>query len=338
MRLISRETFPVEAEQKKMRHASTILPLPDGSVIGAYFAGAYEAEPDVDVYIAIRGPSGLWSPSRKVSAEEGIAHWNPVLARSDDGSMTIFYKVGFEIASWRTMARVSHDNGLTWGESREIVPGDSGGRGPVRNKILATREGMWIAGASLEKGASWTAFADISTDKGMTWSRSADIAIDFSRDQAAAAEVPDIAVTPQSFRGRGIIQPTLWQDRGGRVHMLLRSTEGFAYRSDSPDGGVNWTIPYKTAIPNNNSALDVICLDDGTLILAHNPVGGNWGVRTPLVLSVSKDNGLTWERTIALEEGQGEFSYPAIAASADAIYVSWTKDRTAIGFARISTD
>lgn len=345
MNILFRETMPLEPELKKMRHASTILPMPDGSVLGAWFAGSYEAEPDVDIYLSIRSTNGIWSAPLKISSEDGIAHWNPVLARRADGSLLIFYKIGFKIATWQTMVRISCDGGRTWGASREIVPGDEGGRGPVRNKILITSAGTWIAGASHEKGRSWTAFADVSRDEGETWERSNDIAIDFGDVDPLKYDVvgpdgenPGIAVTPQSFKGRGIIQPSLWQSRDGKVHMLLRSTEGRAFCSDSYDGGATWTTPYPTSIPNNNAGLDLVCLDDGTLVLAHNPVAGNWAVRSPLALSVSKDEGITWQLALALEEGEGEFSYPAIVKTGNKLLISWTQNRAKIGFAGISID
>lgn len=49
----------------------------------------------------------------------------------------------------------------------------------------------------------------------------------------------DIPVSDQSFHGRGVIQPTLWADDENHIHMLLRSTEGKIYRSDSADGGIS---------------------------------------------------------------------------------------------------
>ncbi|MFA6507947.1 MAG: sialidase family protein [Treponemataceae bacterium] len=339
MKILSLETLPKEKDRKASRHASTILPLADGSVLAAYFAGTYEAESDVDIYLTKRGVDGYWSAPFRVSREEGVAHWNPVLSLRSDGDIVLFYKVGFEIVSWKTMVRVSRDGGRDWDKPRELVPGDSGGRGPVRNKVIVLHDGNWLAGGSLEQETRWSAFADRSEDEGRTWKRSADIAIDASDgafiDNGNAAPKTSIAVSEQSFRGRGVIQPSLWEDSPSGVHMLLRSTEGFAYRSDSPDGGKTWSDPYRTDIPNNNSALDLVRLRDGRLVLAHNPVAGNWGDRTPLVLSVSNDYGRTWERGIVLEDGPGEFSYPAIVKGPDTLFVSWTRNRTEIAFARI---
>jgi predicted neuraminidase len=335
MKLNGIETLPKEKERKISRHASTLLQIGDGRILAAYFAGAFEAEPDVDIYLTIRGMAGRWSDPRRVSAEEGLAHWNPVLALRSNGDILLFYKVGFEIAAWKTMLRISKDGGSSWGEPRELVPGDSGGRGPVRNKLLVLDEGTWLAGASLEQGPRWTAFVDRSTDEGRTWRRSADIRLARLPDRPPLISPVSIAVSEQSFRGRGIIQPSLWQSGPALAHLLLRSSEGFAYRSDSSDGGRTWCDPYRTGIPNNNSALDIVRLDGGGLALAHNPIGGSWSARTPLVVSESKDDGETWERGLVLDEGPGEFSYPALVRGADSLLVSWTRNRSDIAFARI---
>ena len=342
MDIIKKEFFPIEAERKKMRHASSLLALPDGSIMGAYFAGTYEGEADTNIYVTIRSPEGQWSPSRKISTEENIAHWNPVLALDSNRRISLFYKLGSAISKWKTIVRRSYDYGLSWTPAQELVPGDEGGRGPVRNKVLITKERIWIAGASIERETSWTAFVDRSFDEGNTWIRSNTLTIS---DNHQALHCPQtsvnfnnstIAVTAQSFKGKGIIQPTLWEDSQHNIHMLLRSTEGVAYRSDSEDQGASWSPPYPTSIPNNNAALDIISLDDGCLILAYNPVKENWGKRTPLILSISQDNGFTWKKALILEEGNGEYSYPAIICKENTIYVSYTKNRDAIVFVQIS--
>ncbi|MHB8277067.1 MAG: exo-alpha-sialidase [Candidatus Humimicrobiaceae bacterium] len=77
--------------------------------------------------------------------------------------------------------------------------------------------------------------------------------------------------------------------------MLLRSTEGCIYRSDSTDGGRTWTDAYPTELPNNNSGIDIVKMENGTLVLVYNPVGINWGPRTPVALTASFDNGKTWD-------------------------------------------
>ncbi len=94
--------------------------------------------------------------------------------------------------------------------------------------------------------------------------------------------------------------------------MLLRSTRGAIFRSDSIDYGVTWSVARATSLPNNNSGIDLVNMHNGSLILALNPVNGNWGKRYPLSLIVSHDNGESWLPLLDLESDRGEYSYPAI--------------------------
>lgn len=90
------------------------------------------------------------------------------------------------------------------------------------------------------------------------------------------------------LRWDGVIQPTLWESSPGHIHMLLRSTRGAIFRSDSIDYGATWSVARATFLPNNNSGIDLVSMQDGTLILALNPVNGNWGKRYPLSLIASR--------------------------------------------------
>lgn len=58
-------------------HASTVLPLDDGSVIAAWFGGSSEKENDVNIYTSVRTEKDGWSKPIVVSAAAEIAHWNP---------------------------------------------------------------------------------------------------------------------------------------------------------------------------------------------------------------------------------------------------------------------
>ncbi len=114
--------------------------------------------------------------------------------------------------------------------------------------------------------------------------------------------------------------------------MLLRSSEGQIYRADSADYGKSWGSAYPTGLPNNNSGIDVVRCEDGLLFLCMNPVGENWGKRTPIVLLASADNGETWQEEAVLENTPGEYSYPSIIADGRKIYVTYTFDRKSIAF------
>ena len=308
-------------------HASTLIKLHDGGLMCCWFGGSHEGEADVAIFGARRGAEGSWSAPEKLA--DGVeANWNPVLFYREDGVLLLFYKEGQKIAHWRTMVMQSSDDGLSWTAPAELVAGDvSGGRGPVRNKPIRLKSGRVLAGGSTEHGI-WQAFADISDDEGATWRKSTPVAIaDLQYRAGEKTAESAIAVSAQSFYGRGVIQPSLWQSFDGSVHMLLRSSEGFVFRADSEDEGESWSAAYALSLPNNNSGLDLVRLEDGTLLLVCNPVAANWGMRSPLSLFISEDDGNTWVKLLDLETALGEFSYPAIVAQGEDVYISYTFDR-----------
>ena len=295
-------------------HASTIVQAGNGNLICAWFGGTEEKNPDVGVWMS-RFADGAWTAPERAAKVNQTAHWNPVLFRDTKNVLYLFFKVGPDTDFWQTYWMRSENDGLAWSEPVELVPGDKGGRGPVKNKPVILSDGAWLAPASTEiKG--WKCFADRSGDGGATWTRSEDFAVDRKSDK--------------KLRGPGCIQPTLWESEPGKVHALMRSAAGWVWRTDSEDGGRTWAPVKPTDLPNNNSGIDLLRLDDGRLLLVYNPVGMNWGPRTPLDLAISTDNGSTW-RTIAHLENDpnldSEYSYPAIVRTKDGVAISYTWNR-----------
>lgn len=310
-------------------HASTLVVLPDGEVLVAWFGGTKEGADDVAIWCSGR-VNHSWSIPMKVADQEGIPHWNPVLYRDSGGVIHLYYKIGHKINSWETMVLYSSDDGRTWSEPKVLVGGDCGGRGPVKNKPILLHNGTLAAPASVENGL-WDAFVDLSYDGGKSWEASSFVPI---ANRVAKTDDPS-PVSANDFKGKGVIQPTLWESEPGMLHMLLRSTSGQIYRSDSMDSGKTWTAAYTTGLPNNNSGIDLARLDDGMLSLVYNPIGENWGPRTPLVVGLSDDNGRNWEDRIVLEDEPGEYSYPAIVAQGHEIHVTYTWNRERIKYCKM---
>ena len=309
-------------------HASTLILLDNGDIVAAWFGGSREGADDTAIWIS-RQNGGKWSSPVKVADEENLPHWNPVLFADSHGRIFLFYKVGRTIPDWTTRC-ICSDDGLHWSLPHPLVEGDIGGRGPVKNKPIRLKSGVWLAPASTE-GDRWEAFVDISRDEGQSWEKSPAVPL----GPASGTQLPGNSLFPVplfSVKGKGIIQPTLWESKPDIVHMLLRSTEGVIFGSDSKDGGSTWYPAYPTLLPNNNSGIDLVCLDGGLLILAHNPVGINGGERTPLVLSSSNDNGASWQLLLVLENSAGEYSYPAVIADKNRIMVTYTWNREQIAF------
>ncbi|RKN84844.1 sialidase family protein [Paenibacillus ginsengarvi] len=300
-------------------HASSVLVLPSGDVLAAWFAGTREGADDVGIWLARRS-GGVWSDPQVVADENDLPHWNPVLFLTASGTVQLYYKVGKKIPQWQTRIITSQDGGLTWSEPKELVPGDFGGRGPVRCKPIYTKDGKLVAPASVETKTEWDAFVDLSDDDGQTWTKSSFVPVDHS-----------------TFPQKGIIQPTLWETSEG-LHMLVRTSAAEIYRSDSADGGRTWTPAYPIGLPNNNSGIDIVQLDDGRLVLIFNPVGLNWGARSPLILRMSEDNGKTWGIPFALEKEEGEYSYPALVAEGRTLHLTYTWKRETVAYWKIELE
>lgn len=322
--------FEPDEREFNICHASNICNLPDGGALAAWFAGSKEGAKDVAIWSSKRSEDG-WSKPVMIAHDTNEAHWNPVIFQKDSGEVVIFYKVGNRIKEWCTNMRISNDQGTTWSSSIELVAGDRGGRGPVRCKVIQLTDGSIIAGTSTEDGI-WTAFADRSADGGKTWKLSNPITINVAYNGENTAIESEIEVSTQSFFGRGVIQPSIWESSPGNVHMLLRSSEAEIYRSDSDDYGQTWSQAYPIGLPNNNSGIDVVKCRNNMLILCSNPVGSNWGARSPITLHVSMDNGKTWIEEVVLEDTQGEFSYPAVIEQDGLVRVSYTYDRKSIAY------
>ena len=320
-------------------HASTVLPLSGGRVLVAWFGGSYESHGDVAVWLSCRSGDarsgdGRWSAVRKVADEDGVPHWNPVLASAPDEMLHLFYKVGPNCRDWRTRFMTSADDGETWSAPVELPQVGGYPAGPVRSKPVVLSDGSWVAPTSLETDSTWDAAVTISADGGRTWELGGPVPLDHA-----------------VFTGKGVIQPTLWESAPGRLHMLLRSTAGRVYRSDSRDGGRSWCTAYATGLPNNNSGIDAVQLADRTLALCYNPVPADWGKRTPLVVTFSRDNGESWGDELVLEDEDppvdeskvrldrahraNEFSYPAIVATRTKLVVTYTWKRERICYREI---
>jgi predicted neuraminidase len=297
-------------------HASTLVRTNDGNFLVAWFGGTHEKHDDVGIWLS-KGKPGHWSAPLEIAKLREDPHWNPVLFMVPDGEIILYFKVGKTIDEWETWYMISSDNGDTWSDAKELVPGDKGGRGPVRSKPIILSNGTWLAPSSNELNGVWNAFVDRSEDGGKTW---------------IASSFIDIGI--DSASGEGVIQPTLWESGPGKVHMLLRSSYGLICRSDSEDYGKTWSPVYKTTVPNPNSAIDVTRLNNGVLVLVFNPVGENWGARFPLNIAVSRDNGLTWPTQLEIEQGSDddEFSYPSVIHFSDTIAGTYTWNRQRIAF------
>lgn len=309
-------------------HASTVLPLADGRVLCVYFAGSREGADDVGIWLSVR-EGGVWRCPRRIAKVNDTAHWNPVIFQTDDGIRVVF-RVGRTIPGWVSYTMRTADGGETWSEPVPLGAENPAG-GPVCNKPIRLADGRMLAPNSDESAEAWLPRVDESTDGGRTFHRLAPIPLNRTNEAA-----------PDFMPGIGAIQPTLRESAPNRVHALLRTQAGRIYRSDSEDGGRTWSTAYPTALPHNNSGID-LATDGKTLYLVLNPTTGTWGPRTPLVVMRSMDNGASFEDFATLADDpiddrhgrEGQFCYPAIAARDGQMHITYTLNRKSIAYVQL---
>jgi predicted neuraminidase len=310
--------FVFEAVPFRECHASSIVDLPNGDLLAAWFGGKHEGDNSVEIWLSRKPVGGTWSPPQAVTNFPDTPCWNPVLFRDAQNQVWLFFKIGPDPTSWVGAYRTSTDGGKGWSDTTYLP---AGLLGPIRNKPILLSNGDILAGTSREAGLrneggrvapywSWASWVERSPDGGKTWS----------------------IYGPIVYPGKnfGVIQPTLWESEPGHVRMLLRSTEqiGAICESASSDGGQTWTPARATSLPNPNSGIDAVKMKDGRIALVYNHTRRG---RTPLNLAASADNGKTWGYPTVLEDQPGEYSYPAIIQASDGkLHITYTWRRRRI--------
>ncbi len=131
-----------------------------------------------------------------------------------------------------------------------------------------------------------------------------------------------------------MLQPTLLAQSASHWVALMRDTrrEGRITTVQTDDGGRHWSDLPDLALVNPDAAVAGLALAPGLAVLAHNSSPYS---RDRLDLSASVD-ALHWLPLQPLAHGvEGdEYSYPAMAWSGDALWVSYTDHRRSIAWQR----
>ena len=292
-------------------HAASVVELGSG-LIASWFAGSREGAPDAAIWTAERTGAG-WSDPTKVIDTPGFSDGNSVLWLDGEGRLRIWY-VTMEGKGWASCPireRRSTDFGRTWSADR-YVRKEHGWL--VRNEPVRWNDLLLMP---MYDERDWSSFVFVSGDGGQSWVESERLR-------------PDAG--PDVDSGVGIIQPALAELQDGRLLMFLRSTGGAVYRSYSlNETGQHWSSPEMASLPNPNSAVDLISLQSGALLLVYNPTRRG---RSPLRVALSYDDGASWNSWRDLETEAGEFSYPtAIQTSDGVVHVLYTWRRRTIAHA-----
>jgi len=245
---------------------------------------------------------------------------NPVAGRDSKGRLCLYF-VSVSVGGWAGSAvnlMVSEDEGETWSPPRRLVAS------PFFNI------------STLVKGAPL-----LLSDGAVALPVYHELLGKFGELLRLDAEGHVIGKTRLSW-GQSSLQPVI-------VPRSEKEAVGFMrYSGDPPnrilmvrteDGGVHWSRPEKTALPNPNAAIASALLSDGALLLAFNNAEED---REDLSLALSTDFGNTWRTARRLEGGSGsapvpEYSYPWIMQDRTGdVHVLYTWGRSRIKHVRFN--
>ncbi len=297
-------------------HASTIVEINPGIFMAAWFAGSHEGANDVGIWISTFQNNKWTEPFEAAKGFDSLGQqlpcWNPVLFKTKDNSILLFYKAGVNPREWHGYVIRSSDNGKDWAQP-EALP--NGFLGPIKDKPIQLQNGNILCPSSVEKeDGSWTIHLEITNEKLTSWKKD-----NINKDDSV-----------------GVIQPTILRHSNGKLEMLCRSRQNSIYQTWSTDNGLHWSKLKKTSLPNPNSGIDAVALSNGSFILVYNPLlhGTNWfNGRNVLNIAISND-GINWKDIYRLEnKKKGEFSYPAVIQASDkSIHITYTYDRKTIKY------
>ena len=287
-------------------HASTIVQTGPNTFMAAAFGGTREGNKDVCIWLS-KKQNGLWSKPIKMA--DGVINdslryptWNPVLFKTRMGKLFLFYKEGPSPSRWWGMVRTSANNGKTWDSPYKLPTGILG---PIKDKPIQLKDGTILSPSSTEDDG-WKVHIEKSIDQGKSWK----------------------IIPVDSGTSFNLIQPTILIHANHTLQILCRSKSNFILQSYSKDNGNTWSVITKTDLPNPNSGIDAVTLNNGYFLLVYNPTKEGKGGRAKLNVAISKD-GVKWTDALILEnEEKGEFSYPAVIQARDGkVHITYTYNR-----------
>lgn len=339
--------FPLQSQHV---HGSSLVELPNGDFLVAWFQGSGERTAD-DVRIMgarLKKGTSSWSEPFEMADTPHLPDCNPVLFLT--GNKLFLVWIAVQANRWEhSILRVrttTHFSGpgapeWEWQDNILLKPTDAFAE-EVANRLkelpdtgagwaeYAPKYDRMIAEASQDlrkRSTGWmTRIKPLILDNG-------DILLPLYSDGfnlslvARSTDGGRSWLPSQPIVGRGPIQPTLIQKKDDTIVAYMRDSGDFPTRvqqSESTDLGHTWSVARKTRIPNGAS-VDGVVLPDGRWAMLNNDLDGD---RYRLTLHISGDEGRTWQTGQVVEydtDRKGRFSYPSLIVGRDGkLYMTYS--------------
>jgi predicted neuraminidase len=313
-------------------HSATAAEISGGRLRAFWYGGSREGASDVAIYTSVYSPKEeAWSAERAVMTREFAQRHlrrtirklgNPVVGRDHAGRLCLFF-VSVSLGGWAGSAinlMVSEDEGETWSPPRRLIAS------PFFN--ISTL----VKGAPLQFSDGTTGLPVYHEFLGKFG--------ELLRLDAAGNVIRKTRLSS----GQSSLQPVIVPRSDQEAVAFMR------YAGNPPnrilmlrtaDGGVHWSAPARTALPNPNAAIGSVLLAGGPLLLAFNNAEEN---REDLSLALSQDFGNTWRIAHRFEGDSGspqapvpEYSYPWIMQDqAGDVHLFYTWGRSRIKHVRFN--
>jgi len=326
-------------EKKNLRNSEgAFLTLEDGTILFAYskFKGEFQEDwAFSDISIVSSKDGGKTFQEERViltcEEEDAVNIMSLSFLKMKNGDIGLFYLVRTTYTLLQMFLRRSSDGGKTFGERILCTPQE--GFFVVNNdRVLRLKSGrILIPAASARTGwekqkDSGNLFFDsrseviffCSDDDGYSWR--------CMEDKCSMASV--------SWCTSGLQEPGVIELSPGVLWGWARTDLGRQYEMFSINNGENWTACQPSRFTGPNSPLCMKRDENGDIYAVWNPIpeyNGRkrhpsifTGGRTPLVLSISRDNGKTFSACRILEEDEDRgFCYCAIHFTPEAVLLAY---------------
>ena len=327
--------FPAQHEHA---HGSSLVFLPNGDILAAWFQGSGERKSD-DVRIMgarLKEGSKTWTNPFLMADTKHLPDCNPVLFLSGKNKLFLVW-IAVQANRWensilryRTSENYNTEGAPDWDWQDNILlkPDDSFAKEvALKFKDLPENHAGWAEYAPLyddmimeaskdplKRSIGWmTRIKPLVMENGRIilplYSDGLNFSITAISDDDGESWRPSLPIV-----GRGPIQPALAQKSNGDIVAFMRDSGDpppRVHKSISKDNGESWSASTKTSIPNTAS-VEILKLKNGKwAFLGNDTMGG----RHRLSLYLSDDEGETWTQKVQIEDeerGKGSFSYPSL--------------------------